>query len=98
VEVNLGHIQRGGSPSCFDRVLATKFGTHAAKLACEGDYGKMVALQGTRIEAVAVTGEMRKQRTVDVDNDQLVWSARAVGVCFGDNKDAFTFGNLTDKK
>lgn len=83
-EVVLGHIQRGGSPTCFDRVLATKFGTYAAKLACEGDYGKMVALKGTRIEAVPITGDMRKQRVVEPDSDQLVWAARAIGVSFGD--------------
>jgi len=84
-EVVLGHIQRGGSPSCFDRVLSTKFGSFAARLACEGDYGKMVALRGVKIEAVAITGELKTQRVINPEDEQLVWAARAVGVGFGDD-------------
>jgi len=86
-EAVLGHIQRGGSPTCFDRILSTKFGTAAAKLACEGHYGNMVALKGINVESVKVTGEMKTQRTVNPENDQLVWSARAVGISFGDGND-----------
>jgi phosphofructokinase-like protein len=48
----LGHIQRGGSPTAFDRVLATRFGLHAITAAHEGDWGKMVALQSTEIVRV----------------------------------------------
>jgi len=80
----LGHIQRGGSPTCFDRILATKYGSMAAKLACEGNYGKMAALKGTAIVPVEITGEMTVQRTIDISSDQLVWAARTTGVEFGD--------------
>ncbi|KPJ61545.1 MAG: hypothetical protein AMS15_05970 [Planctomycetes bacterium DG_23] len=52
--VVLGHIQRGGAPSTFDRILATRFGLKAAELALERDYGKMVALRGNRIDVVPI--------------------------------------------
>lgn len=61
----LGHIQRGGTPSAFDRVLATRFGLHAITAAHEGDWGKMVALHGTdivRVPLVSATGQLK---TVD---------------------------------
>jgi ATP-dependent phosphofructokinase / diphosphate-dependent phosphofructokinase len=51
----LGHIQRGGTPSAFDRVLATRFGIHAVDAVHEGDWGKMVALHGTEIARVPLT-------------------------------------------
>jgi len=82
----LGHVQRGGSPTCFDRILATKYGSMAAKLACEGDYGKMAALKGTNIVPVPITGQMAQQKTVETDTDQLVWAARTTGVVFGDEQ------------
>jgi len=50
--VVLGHLQRGGAPSAFDRVLATRYGLKAAELARTGQYGKMVALRGTEIITV----------------------------------------------
>ncbi len=60
--VVLGHIQRGGSPTAFDRVLSTRFGLHAISAAHEGDWGKMVALHGTNIARVplaSATGELK---------------------------------------
>ena len=48
----LGHVQRGGTPTSFDRVLATRFGLHATIAAHEGEHGQMVALRGTEIELV----------------------------------------------
>jgi ATP-dependent phosphofructokinase / diphosphate-dependent phosphofructokinase len=48
----LGHIQRGGTPTAFDRVLATRFGVHAIRAVADGDFGVMVALRGTSIERV----------------------------------------------
>jgi phosphofructokinase-like protein len=50
--VVLGHVQRGGTPTAFDRWLATRFGLHAIDAVAEGDFGMMVALRGTRIERV----------------------------------------------
>lgn len=64
----LGHIQRGGTPTAFDRVLATRFGVAAVDAAHEGKVGKMVALKGTSIELVDLVEAVGKPKTVD---DQL---------------------------
>jgi 6-phosphofructokinase 1 len=61
----LGHIQRGGTPTAFDRVLATRFGLHAITAAHEGDWGKMVALRGTDIVRVPLAAATEKLKTVD---------------------------------
>ena len=60
----LGHIQRGGTPSAFDRVLATRFGLHAIDAANDGDFGKMVALRGTDIVRVALADATVQLKTV----------------------------------
>jgi phosphofructokinase-like protein len=60
----LGHIQRGGSPTAFDRVLATRFGLHAITAAHEGDWGKMVALQSTEIVRVPLAEATTKLKLV----------------------------------
>jgi len=83
--VVLGHTQRGGSPTSYDRILATKYGAQAALCACTGDYGKMASLRGTEIVTVPITAEMREQRLVDVENDQLVKVAKLTGVSFGND-------------
>ena len=61
----LGHIQRGGTPTAFDRVLATRFGLHAITAVHDGDWGKMVALHGTKIERVPLASATTKLKTVD---------------------------------
>jgi 6-phosphofructokinase 1 len=61
----LGHIQRGGSPSAFDRVLSTRFGLSAISAVAEGDFGKMVALHGTKIERVPLESATDKLKVVD---------------------------------
>jgi ATP-dependent phosphofructokinase / diphosphate-dependent phosphofructokinase len=63
----LGHIQRGGSPTAYDRVLATRFGLHAADAVHEGDSGVMVALQGTAIVRVPLEEATRELKTVPVE-------------------------------
>src|SRR5574341_395795 len=63
----LGHIQRGGTPTAFDRVLATRFGVAAVDLVARGEFGKMVALQGTRIVAVPLGEAVAKLKTLDMD-------------------------------
>ncbi|HEX5597987.1 MAG TPA: 6-phosphofructokinase, partial [Micromonosporaceae bacterium] len=65
--VVLGHIQRGGTPSAADRVLATRFGLHAIDAVHEGDWGKMVALQGTDIVRVPLAEATRELKTVPMD-------------------------------
>ena len=61
----LGHIQRGGTPTAFDRVLATRFGLHAITAVHDGDWGKMVALQGTNVVRVPLAAATEKLKLVD---------------------------------
>ncbi|MFI9049706.1 6-phosphofructokinase [Streptomyces sp. NPDC053427] len=61
----LGHTQRGGTPSAFDRWLATRFGLHAIDAVQDGDFGKMVALRGTDIVRVPISEATAKLKTVD---------------------------------
>jgi 6-phosphofructokinase 1 len=79
----LGHIQRGGSPTPFDRILATRFGVAAVDLLADGGFGKMVCLRGERIEAVDIAQAIGKLKTVD-PNGQFVQMAKAIGISFGD--------------
>jgi len=64
----LGHIQRGGTPTAFDRVLATRLGLAAADAANEGRWGMMPALRGSRIELVPLTEAVAELRTVPVED------------------------------
>jgi ATP-dependent phosphofructokinase / diphosphate-dependent phosphofructokinase len=61
----LGHIQRGGTPTAFDRVLATRFGIAAIDAMDDGEYGKMVALRGTDIVRVPIGEAVTELKTVD---------------------------------
>ncbi|MFF3319038.1 ATP-dependent 6-phosphofructokinase [Streptomyces sp. NPDC003035] len=61
----LGHVQRGGTPSAFDRWLATRFGLHAIDAVRDGDHGKMVALRGTDIVRVPISEATARLKTVD---------------------------------
>jgi 6-phosphofructokinase 1 len=79
----LGHIQRGGSPSPYDRILATRFGVGAVDLIAEGGFGKMVCLQQESIRAVAIADAVGKMKAVDPQG-QIVRAARAIGISFGD--------------
>jgi 6-phosphofructokinase 1 len=81
----LGHVQRGGTPTPYDRVLATKFGHHAFKLLMEGRYDRIVVQQGGVITDVPVADVADKVRTIPMDSP-VVEAARAVGTCFGDGK------------
>jgi 6-phosphofructokinase 1 len=79
----LGHLQRGGSPTAYDRILATRFGVAAADCVCEGRSGVMVALRGTEIVPVPIEDAISTLRTVPPDH-ALVRAARSVGTRFGD--------------
>ena len=79
----LGHIQRGGSPTAFDRILATRFGVAAVDLIAAGGFGKMVCLRNARIEAVDIAEAIGQLKTVD-PKGQLVQTAKAIGISFGD--------------
>lgn len=63
----LGHIQRGGSPTAFDRVLATRYGVAAADLIHKGEFGRMVALRASKIESIPLSDIVGKIRTVDME-------------------------------
>ena len=67
----LGHVQRGGSPTAYDRVLATRFGVAAVQLVHAGDFGKMVALQGNRITSIPLESAVNQLKTVDNDFYEL---------------------------
>ncbi len=79
----LGHLQRGGRPCPYDRVLSTRYGVAAVELVNEGKFGKMVSLQGNSIIDVSLEDAVGKLKTVD-PNGELIRIARSVGVGFGD--------------
>jgi len=79
----LGHIQRGGSPSPFDRILGTRFGVAATDLIAQGGFGKMVCLRNARIESVNISDAIGHLKKVDPQGE-MVRTARAIGICFGD--------------
>lgn len=78
----LGHLQRGGSPVPFDRVLATRFGVHAAELAAQGRWGRMVRLRDGLVDSVPLEDAAVAPRLVDVHHP-LLRTARAVGIELG---------------
>jgi len=80
----LGHIQRGGSPSPFDRILATRFGVEAVELVARGEFGRMVCLRAGEIESVTLDEAVGETRLVD-PRGSMVRTARAVGITFGDH-------------
>jgi 6-phosphofructokinase 1 len=63
--VVLGHIQRGGTPSAFDRVLATRYGLGAIDMVHRGEFGKMAALRGTKIISIPLAEALSANRKVD---------------------------------
>ena len=63
----LGHIQRGGTPTAFDRVLGTRFGIKARELVLKKEYGKMAALEGNKVSAVPLEAAVQKIKTVDME-------------------------------
>jgi 6-phosphofructokinase 1 len=79
----LGHVQRGGSPTAYDRILASRFGAIALQAASRGEFGCMVSLRGRDIVTVPLQDAIARQRLVPHDS-QLIMTARAVGVGLGD--------------
>jgi 6-phosphofructokinase 1 len=79
----LGHLQRGGAPTSFDRVLCTRFGARAVQLIAEEQYGHMVALRPPDMAAVKLTDAIGHLRAVPPNGD-IVQTARALGISFGD--------------
>jgi ATP-dependent phosphofructokinase / diphosphate-dependent phosphofructokinase len=81
--VVLGHLQRGGAPTSFDRLLATRFGGKAVELVTQGQFGTMVAFAPPDIIARRLEDVVGRTKTVPLDFD-LIHTARALGVTFGD--------------
>jgi len=82
-ETILGYIQRGGTPTASDRILATRLGAYAAESAAEGKYGYMVALRNREMKRVLLEEVSGKLNLVPADHP-LVKKARSIGACFGD--------------
>jgi ATP-dependent phosphofructokinase / diphosphate-dependent phosphofructokinase len=79
----LGHVQRGGSPTAFDRILSTRFGVAAVDLIAEGGFGKMVALRRQSVQYVDICEAIGQQKVVDPEGE-LVMTAKSIGVHFGE--------------
>ncbi len=79
----LGHLQRGGGPTTFDRALCSIFGAEAVRLVAEGQFGRMVAHLGTHFGSVPLQEAVRSLKTVPTDGG-LVRTARSMNVCLGD--------------
>jgi len=79
----LGHLQRGGGPTTFDRVLALRFGAAAVRLVADGKFGMMVALEPPRIVPVPIADAIATPRRVPLDSDTIT-TARDLGTSFGD--------------
>jgi ATP-dependent phosphofructokinase / diphosphate-dependent phosphofructokinase len=79
----LGHLQRGGMPTGYDRLLAARFGGAAVRAVADGQWGHMVALQSPRIVTIPIRDVLLHPKRVDPESD-VVMTARATGISFGD--------------
>ncbi|MHB0947953.1 MAG: 6-phosphofructokinase [Gemmatimonadaceae bacterium] len=79
----LGHLQRGGMPTGYDRLLATRFGGAAVRAVADEKWGHMLALQSPHIVTIPIEEVLQKEKRVELDHD-VVLTARAMGVSFGD--------------
>jgi 6-phosphofructokinase 1 len=79
----LGHLQRGGIPTSFDRALCSMYGAEAVELIATGQFGQMVAFQASGIGSVRMSEAISQLKTVPLDGG-LARTARALGICFGD--------------
>ena len=79
----LGHVQRGGSPTAFDRWLATRYGAAAVRAAAAGGFGHMVALRNAQVLPIPLSEALAVPKRVDVNGDGVL-AARGLGISFGD--------------
>lgn len=79
----LGHLQRGGAPTSFDRILGMRFGVMAVKLAEQKAFGRMVSYQAYHVDSVPIEEAVNQLRLVNPDGE-VVRAAKAVGICMGD--------------
>jgi len=78
-----GHVQRGGSPCAYDRVLASRLGAKAAELIINKEYGYMVCVRDNQIDKTPLREVAGRLKTVDPDSG-IIKEAKAMGICFGD--------------
>lgn len=78
-----GHVQRGGQPDAYDRVLATRLGVEAAGLILRKEYGYMVCVKNNKIDKIPLQEVAGKTKMVDL-NDNIIAQAKALGICLGD--------------
>jgi ATP-dependent phosphofructokinase / diphosphate-dependent phosphofructokinase len=88
--VVLGHLQRGGAPTTFDRVLATQYGAHGVRLIVEGRLGEMICYDPPEMNSVPILQAVHRIRQVD-SHGAAVQAARALGISFGDHSDLNPF-------
>jgi 6-phosphofructokinase 1 len=79
----LGHLQRGGTPTAFDRWLATRYGAAAVRLAARGGFDRMVALRCGSITDISLQEAIGVPKRVKLDDDAVI-TARNIGISFGD--------------
>lgn len=79
----LGHLQRGGGPTTFDRLLALRFGAAAVRTLAEGKVNVMVALDPPQVKTIPLAAAIERMKSVPLDSDTVL-TARALGVCLGD--------------
>ena len=91
----LGHLQRGGSPSAYDRLLATNVGAYAASLAASKRYGRLVTIRNNHMSSIPLADVAHQTRTVDRNNMSLI-SALATGACLGDPSLSTSLTTLKD--
>jgi ATP-dependent phosphofructokinase / diphosphate-dependent phosphofructokinase len=80
----LGHVQRGGSPTLFDRILGTRLGVAATDLVGDGQFGRMVCLKAGKMASVSLDEALEKMKFID-PSSEIVHAARCVGITFGDS-------------
>jgi 6-phosphofructokinase 1 len=83
--VVLGHLQRGGRPTTFDRLIALRFGAAAVRMVAERRFDVMVALDPPTVRAVPLTDAIGRMKSVPLDSDSVL-TARDLGICFGDGE------------
>ncbi|MEW6052408.1 MAG: ATP-dependent 6-phosphofructokinase [Nitrospirota bacterium] len=82
-DILLGHLQRGGAPTTFDRLLSLRFGAAAVRFVEEKKFGTMAALRSTEIVSVPIEEAIGQMKSVPQDSD-IILTARSLGICFGD--------------
>jgi phosphofructokinase-like protein len=93
----LGHLQRGGSPTAFDRLLATRFGAMAVHMIAQGQAGYMVAFRDGHMTAIPMSDAVSQQKQVPLDSD-LVRTALGLTICLGTHRQALVAGQERDRR